>query len=142
MLTDRIRYIIRLKDSHHKLAFSFSIGVFIGISPFWGFHTMLGLIASWMFRLNTFATISGIYLLPFWSLLPLYVFSTWIGIKSLGAEYLILNIKMENITLPHIFFIIESLFLPFLFGTFIIGSLLAFLCYIFIYLNIKQKEMS
>ncbi len=122
LIADRIRDIVKLNDSSHKLAFSFSIGVFIGISPFLGFHTLLGVILSWLFRLNTFATISGIYLLPFWSLLPLYAFSTWIGTELLDAHHLF-----------------TDFLLSFLFGSLVIGSLLAISCYIFIYTIMKKN---
>ncbi|MGB9716552.1 MAG: DUF2062 domain-containing protein [Thermodesulfovibrionales bacterium] len=120
LFIDKIRYITGLKDSCHRIAFSFSAGVFIGISPFLGFHTLLGVILSWLFRLNTFATISGIYLLPLWSLIPIYVFSTWVGSEFFGSENLLLS---------------------FLFGTFLIGLLSAILCYLCIYVAIKRNMM-
>ncbi|MGQ9570790.1 MAG: DUF2062 domain-containing protein, partial [Thermodesulfovibrionales bacterium] len=95
LIADRIIEIAKVKDSSHRLAISFSTGVFIGISPFLGFHTLLGVILSWLFRLNTFVTISGIYLLPFWSLLPIYAFSTWIGTKFIDTHYLFIDFLLS-----------------------------------------------
>jgi glycosyltransferase involved in cell wall biosynthesis len=44
--------ILRSQDPPLKKALSISLGVFIGISPFWGFHTVLALGLAVIFKLN------------------------------------------------------------------------------------------
>lgn len=48
-------------------ALSIALGIFIGISPFWGFHTILALSLAAIFKLNKFLTFifSQISLAPF-----------------------------------------------------------------------------
>lgn len=44
--------ILHSQDSHFKKAASIALGVFIGISPFWGFQTVLVLALAMLLRLN------------------------------------------------------------------------------------------
>lgn len=44
--------ILEGNDSPRIKAFSIALGVFVGISPFWGFHTVLVLFLAVLFRLN------------------------------------------------------------------------------------------
>lgn len=48
-------------------ALSIALGIFIGVSPFWGFHTVLALSLATVFKLNKFLTFvfSQISLAPF-----------------------------------------------------------------------------
>lgn len=74
-------------DSHEKKALSISLGIFIGLSPLWGFHTLIVLFLAILFKLNkaiAFA-FSNISLPPF---IPLVLFmSLKMGHWVLGSEY-------------------------------------------------------
>ncbi|RME67583.1 MAG: DUF2062 domain-containing protein [Nitrospirae bacterium] len=83
---DRIRLIFTIKDSPRRLALSFSTGLFIGISPLLGLHTILSIIVASVFKLNKLVTLMGTYVTNPWSLIPIYAFCTWIGIKLTGAS--------------------------------------------------------
>lgn len=57
-------------DSSQKKALSIALGVFIGLSPFWGFHTMLVIFLAIAFKLNkaiafTFSNVSLPPFIPF-----------------------------------------------------------------------------
>lgn len=138
---DRIRDIVKLKESPHRVALAFSTGVFIGISPLLGLHTVLGVTAAWLCRLNTFAIIAGVNVMNPWTILPIYTLSTWIGAKCLGIEQLIPNIDVTNITLNGILSSFENLLVPFIFGTFLVGTLIAIVSYIVIYRSIKKAKI-
>lgn len=135
---DRIRDVIKLKESPHKIALAFSTGVFIGISPLLGLHTILGVTAAWLFRLNTFAIIAGVYVMNPWTIVPIYAFSTWLGAQCLGLEQMIPEIDWSNVTFSDILSSLEHLLVPFLFGTFLMGSITSFISYIIIYRAIKR----
>jgi len=81
-------------DSIEKKALSISLGVFIGISPIWGFHTVLVLFFAILLKLNkaiAFA-FSNISLPPF---IPLVLFlSLKYGSWILGEEF---NFTIEEI---------------------------------------------
>ncbi|MGK4568420.1 DUF2062 domain-containing protein [Flavobacterium sp. 3HN19-14] len=62
--------ILHNEDSKLKKSLSIALGVFVGISPFWGFHTVLVLLLATALRLNkaiafTFSNISIAPLIPF-----------------------------------------------------------------------------
>ena len=137
---DRIRDVIKLKESPHRIALAFSAGVFIGMSPLLGLHTILGVTAAWLFRLNTFAIIAGVYVMNPWTIVPIYAFSTWLGAECLGIEQLIPNIDLSNGTFSYILSSLEHLLVPFLFGTFLVGFISSFISYVIIYKAIKQSN--
>lgn len=65
-----IENILHNDDSNAKKALSIALGVFIGISPFWGFQTVIVLFLAVLFRLNkiiafTFSNVSFPPLIPF-----------------------------------------------------------------------------
>jgi len=138
---DRIRDVIKLKESPHRIALAFSTGVFIGMSPLLGMHTILGVTSAWLFRLNTFAIIAGVYVTNPWTIVPIYAFSIWLGAKCLGLEQMIPEIDWSNVTFSYIFSSLEHLLVPFLFGIFLMGSITSFISYIIIYRAIKRVNI-
>lgn len=78
-------YVVNSNDSNLKLALSVSLGLFIGVSPFWGWQLMLAFGLSHFFRLNKFITVafSNISLPP---VLPfILIFSYQLGEWVFGA---------------------------------------------------------
>ena len=115
------------------MAIAFAIGVFIGMSPLLGIHTILGLLAAWVFRLNRLITIVGVYITNPWTIVPIYSFGTWIGAKIIGMDNLIPAIDWSHITLVDFFKEFRPLLLPFLIGNTAIGIVSAVVSYILIY---------
>lgn len=69
--------ILESEGSNLTKAKSIALGVFIGISPFWGFHTILAISLAVFFRLNKFLTfISSQITFP--PLIPLVIFLSMI----------------------------------------------------------------
>lgn len=71
-------------DSPRKKALSMALGVFIGISPFWGFQTVLVILLSIFFKLNkviafTCSNISLPPMIPFIVLISLYIGNRLLG---------------------------------------------------------------
>ncbi len=93
---------------------SFSTGVFIGMSPFLGIHTILGVIVAWLFRLNTFAIITGVYITNPWTIVPIYTFSTWVGVQCLGLQQIIPKIDWSTITFSKFLNELTPLLMPFI----------------------------
>ena len=85
---------LQSSDSPVKKAFSIALGTFIGLSPFWGFHTVLVLSLAILLRLNkviafAFSNVSIPPLIPFVVFLSLRT-----GALVTGNE---LNFSMEDI---------------------------------------------
>lgn len=89
--------ILQQDDSPKKKALSIALGTFVGISPFWGFHTLIVFTLAVFLKLNkviafTFSNVSMPPLIPF----VLYG-SLQIGMFITGSE---LSFSMENLTQP------------------------------------------
>ena len=83
------------QDSPRKKAFSIALGVFIGLSPFWGFHTLIVIFLAIFLNLNkviafAFSNVSFPPFIPF----ILYA-SSKMGQYVLGVEY---SYTMEEMT--------------------------------------------
>ena len=112
-------------DTPSKKAFSIALGVFIGLSPFWGLHTLLVLLLAFIFKLNkpiAFA-FSNASLPPF---IPFIIFfSLQIGGWILGEP---LSLSLDSITTDFDFltnlktYILGSLVLAVL-GAFVFGGI-------------------
>jgi uncharacterized protein (DUF2062 family) len=139
-LRDKLAAIFSIKDSPKKIAISFAVGVFIGMSPILGLHTVLGITAAWIFRLNKFVTISGVYITNPWTIVPIYTFATWFGAKLLGVKKIIPAIDWNNISFNYLLNETSHLLLPFVFGTTLLGLLSAIAGYIIIYQAVMRSR--
>jgi hypothetical protein len=120
------------------MATAFAIGVFIGMSPLLGVHTVLGLFAAWLFRLNRLITLVGVYVTNPWTIVPIYSFGTWFGARIMGIDNLLPAIDWSHITLIGFFKEFRPLLLPFLIGNTVIGIVSAVLSYVVVYTAAKK----
>ncbi|WP_033960376.1 DUF2062 domain-containing protein [Psychroserpens jangbogonensis] len=87
--------VLRNQDSPKKKALSIALGIFIGLSPLWGFQTVIVLFLAVLFRLNiviafAFSNISFPPFIPF-----ILFFSIQVGNLMLGTEA---NYSIETIS--------------------------------------------
>ncbi len=127
----RLQNMLRIDASPKKIAMSFAVGVFIGFSPFFGLHTLLGLLAAYIFHLSRAATVTGVFITNPISLVPIYTFCIWLGMVILGVDMsdVILNIDWKSMTLFTMSVELEALLLPFFVGTFVAGIIGAVVSY-------------
>lgn len=137
---DKTAAIFSVKDSPKKIAISFAVGIFIGMSPILGLHTVLGLFFAWIFRLNKFVTIIGVYITNPWTIVPIYTFATWFGAKLLGIKEIIPSIDWNNISFKYLLNEMSHLLLPFVFGTTLLGLVSAITGYIIIYQAVMKSR--
>lgn len=79
-----LRRVLHTADTPQRTAAAFALGVFIGMSPFFGLHTVLALLLAFLLRLNRLAVLLGTLVLNPWTILPIYGAGTWIGLRILG----------------------------------------------------------
>ena len=140
-LRDKLRQVIGIKDSPRKIALSFGIGVFLGMSPLLGLHTILGIVLAWGLRLNKFVTIVGVYVTNPWTIVPIYTFATWLGARLLGMDHILPEIDWHNIGIPELIRDLEPILPPFIVGTIFLGLAGGVLGYVIIYYAvIKQRN--
>jgi len=137
-LRDRIRLLLTVKGSPAELSLSFSIGVFIGMSPFLGLHTLLALGVAALFRLNKLVTLAGAYVTNPWTILPIYTLGTWLGIKVTSHGNILQHIDFRGIRFFNLIDLLGDLFLPFFVGTLLLGTLSSLICYFSLYALLKR----
>jgi uncharacterized protein (DUF2062 family) len=113
-------YIINSKDSNARLAVSVALGLFIGVTPIWGWQIVTTFGLAHLFKLNKFVAVSAsnISLPP---VLPFIIFVSYV----LGGWAM--GVKMSNLHYIHGlgFQWIKENLIQYLLGSLILGFLLA-----------------
>jgi uncharacterized protein len=135
---EKMRQVLAVKDSPRRIAASFAVGVFIGMSPLLGIHTILGLAIAWQFRLNKLVTLIGVYVTNPWTIIPIYTFGTWVGARLMGIEHILPSVDWASITFFGLLGSFRPLVLPFVVGSTLIGLVAATIGYFLIYKAVKS----
>ena len=127
--------ILESDGDNKSKALSIALGIFIGVSPFWGFHTVLALSLATVFKLNKFLTfvfsqISLAPFIPFIIAISMYFGSFFVEGKT-DFSHQELNLEM-----------VKQNLLQYVVGSFIFATLLAisFGFTFFYLLNLFRKE--
>ncbi|MCJ8154453.1 DUF2062 domain-containing protein [Chryseobacterium sp. SSA4.19] len=110
--------VLESDGSNRTKAFSIALGVFIGFSPFWGFHTLLTISLSVLFKLNKVLAFvaSNVSLPPF---IPLIIAaSLFLGSPFVSNES---NIFSQELN----FELIKNNLLQYIIGSFILATTLS-----------------
>jgi uncharacterized protein (DUF2062 family) len=132
-IRDRIRGIFQLNDSPNKLALAFAVGVFIAFSPTVGLHTISCFVFAWMFRLSNIVVLTAALINNPWTIVPLYGFCLWFGIKLTGTMTTTPDIAWQTLTFSSTYHILRPYLWPFVAGTVVVGTAAAIISYFFIY---------
>jgi len=152
---DKFRGILQVKESPHRIALAFALGVFMGISPLLGLHYIGGIMLAWLFRLNKLVTAIGVTVNNPWTIVPLSSFSAWLGAKLLGIKQVLPEVDWTSLSLTHIigkmtdmdsFLIIINKLMPliksFFIGSFVICILSAIISYFVIKVLVVRYRKS
>jgi uncharacterized protein (DUF2062 family) len=82
-LKDLVKKLLHIEDTPERTALAYSIGVFVGFSPFLGFHTLTGLAIAFLFGLNRVAILLGVWSNTPWWIVPYYTIATWVGMWAI-----------------------------------------------------------
>jgi uncharacterized protein len=82
--TDFVRNLLMLEDTPERIAKAFALGVFLAFSPLIGLHILLGIALPFVFHLNRFAFLLGIFINNPWTLIPIYAAGTYLGGLLIG----------------------------------------------------------
>ena len=132
-IRDRIRGVFHLHDSPNRIALAFAVGVFIAFSPIIGLHTISVFVFAWMFRLSKVVVFSAACINNPWTIVPLYGFCLWFGIKITGAMTVVPDIAWRTLTISSAYDILRPYLWPFVAGTIVVGAAAAVISYFFIY---------
>jgi uncharacterized protein (DUF2062 family) len=95
-IKDLVKKLLHIEDTPERTALAYAIGVFLGFSPFIGFHTLFGLAVAFLFGLNRVAILLGVWTNTPWWIAPFYMVATWVGMWATGF-------RIEWATLKEIF---------------------------------------
>lgn len=126
--------LVKIPDTPERTALAFSVGTFLGFSPFLGLHTLLGVGAAFLFRLNKVAVMLGVWSNVPWIVIPYYGFSTWLGIKILGTQegHPPPSLTIDNLMSSQFWFSLSGhwrLLFPAVLGSMILSVLIAMVAY-------------
>ena len=136
---DPIKKLLHIEDTPERTALAYAVGIFLGFSPFLGFHTLGGLAIAFLFGLNRVAILLGVWTNTPWWIVPNYMIAAWAGMRVTGfwidgttlKEILRLGLD-GGFMRPDFWNRIASqwgLFLSFNIGSLILCTLLSFLAY-------------
>jgi uncharacterized protein (DUF2062 family) len=94
---ERATSVFHLDEEPSRLAMAMAVGVFIGITPLYGLHTLLALAAAFVFRLNKAATITGAWLNLPWFAPFVYGFSLKLGEGILAGHFSLSWLSMTEL---------------------------------------------
>jgi uncharacterized protein (DUF2062 family) len=86
-LHERATAVLHLDEEPSRLAAGMAAGVFIGMTPFYGLHTLLALAVAWVFGLNKAATITGAWLNLPWFAPFVYAFCLRLGEAVISGDW-------------------------------------------------------
>lgn len=132
-IRDRIRGIFQINESPQRMATAFAVGVFIAFSPTIGLHTVSCLLFAWMFRLSKIIVFTAAFVNNPWTMVPMYGFCLWFGIKITGGEFAVPDINWSALTLSSAYDILLPYLWPFVAGTVVLGGIAAVLSYFAVY---------
>ena len=132
--------LLHIHDSARRTAFAYALGVFWGFSPFFGLHTVIGLLCAFLFNLNRVAVVLGVYTNLPWVIAPYYTVTTMAAARVLGVgmppdfSYQVRTLFELSIfgqafwvELAHL---LSPLLWPFMLGSFAGACLLSMLAYV------------
>ncbi|MDF2553674.1 MAG: B-glycosyltransferase [Chryseobacterium sp.] len=127
--------VLESDGSNRIKAFSISLGVFIGLSPFWGFHTLLVISLSVLFKLNKVLAFvaSNVSLPPF---IPFIIAaSLFLGAPFVSGDS---NIMSQELN----FDLVKNHLLQYVIGSLILATTMSFISGIaaFLFLNKVSPE--
>ncbi|MBI3611075.1 MAG: DUF2062 domain-containing protein [Nitrospirae bacterium] len=134
----KIRAMLHLDDNPHRIALAFSLGVFIGFSPFIGLHLVSAVFLAWVLRLNTLAVVLGTLLNNPWTFAPIFGTSLWVGIEIYGRHHLLHPIQWHELTVVNAIPQLEPYLIPFLLGTTLLGIAAGAIAYPCAYYFVKE----
>jgi uncharacterized protein len=132
-IRDHLRSILKFDDPPHKLALAFALGIFIAFSPWLGFHIISCIFFAWLFRVSKFVVLTASFVNNPWTIMPMYAFCIWIGLKITGDDIAVPHIAWNELTVSTAYSILKPYLWSYLAGTLAVGSVAAIASYFLFY---------
>lgn len=127
-IRQQLTQVLHLRETPHRTALAFSLGVFIAFAPHYFFHTASVVFCAWAFRLNFLALFLGSFINNPWTLVPILAASLYTGLLLVGKSSST-TIEWDQLNVDNMFDILSPYLIPFFVGACalsIVGSLMAY----------------
>jgi uncharacterized protein (DUF2062 family) len=116
--------------------------VFVAFSPTVGLHVLTSLALGWIFRLNKIVILTASFINNPWTIVPLYGFCIWFGLKITGHDAPVPPIAWNELTLANSFSVLKPFLWSYVAGTLIVGAIAAFISYFLFYgVVVRYRKM-
>jgi uncharacterized protein len=131
------RQILHLRESPHRTALAFAVGIFIAFSPTYGLHTVMVAFCTWAFGLNFIALFAGAFINNPWTLVPILGATFWTGALILGETDLP-AFNWDDLSFAGIYHQVMPYAVPFFIGGTVLSILGALVAYPLAYYLIRK----
>ena len=124
----QLTQLLHLRETPHRTALAFALGVFIAFAPHYFFHTASVVFCAWAFRLNFLALFLGSLINNPWTLVPILAASLYTGLLLVGTSSSA-TIEWDQMNVDNMFDMLSPYLIPFLVGACaqsIVGPLMAY----------------
>jgi len=115
------RKIVRQDDSPESIAKGFALGLFVGMSPYMGFHTVTGVGLAWLLRSNKLAAVAGVMITNPFSAPFIYGFTYLVGARFFHGNSAGMAIDWSAITIADLLHEMPDLFITLTIGGIVLG---------------------
>ena len=131
------RRILHLRESPHRTALAFAVGIFIAFSPTYGLHTAMVVFCTWAFGLNFVALFAGAFINNPWTLVPILGATFWTGALIIGDTTLP-TFNWDDLSFAGIYHQVMPYAVPFFVGGMVLSILGALIAYPLAYCVISK----
>ena len=145
-LRERVRAVLRMDDPPWRIAAALAVGVFVSCTPFYGFQTLLSLLAAIVFRLNKAAVVVGTWLNLPWFAPLVYGAALWVGghlvpdAPGITSEVATLLAASGSFSWPRAVTVLQNLSVPLLVGTTVVGAVAGLTTYVVALCVLRRRQ--
>ncbi len=133
---------MKLDDPPHKLALAFAVGIFIAFSPWLGLHIISCFFFAWLFRVSKFVVLTASFVNNPWTIVPMYAFCIWVGLKITGTHGAVPDIAWNDLTLTSAYAVLKPYLWSYLAGTLVVSAVAGILSYFVFYWIVLRYRKS
>ncbi|ADD69012.1 Protein of unknown function DUF2062 [Denitrovibrio acetiphilus DSM 12809] len=137
----KIKKILLLDCTPNRIAAAAAMGIFVGFSPYIGFHTMLAIGMSFIFNLPLYPLIVGAYITNPLTFIPIYTICYKFGEYVTGTTAEI-PLDFADMSLNTILTTAKNFAIPFFVGAHLLGLIIGAITYILTYYLVKKYKDS
>ena len=135
---ERIRAMMSLDCTVKELAASFALGMFVGVSPYFGLHTWMCISLASFFRLPVFPMLLVSSITNPVTMAFIYAGTTKVGMLLLGIDTCDIDFNWGDLSFSDVRIMGKTVLLPFFLGTHLVGTILSVFTYFIVYYIVKR----